>query len=362
MDFTEHASLSADQLVGSVTAYAIFLLDPDGRVASWNPGAEQIKGYRADEILGRHFSLFYTPEDVAEGKPGWALETTRAVGHLEDEGWRVRKDGSRFWANVVIAAVRDAQGVLQGFAKVTRDLTQRRRDEEALAQAHAELERFSYSVSHDLRAPLRAISGYAQALFQDHAAALDSEGQRLLRVIADNAKLGGQLIDGLLSLARLARGPVATARVDVTALARSVVDGLRQLQDGATVEVVFHPLPAAIGDTILLRQVFTNLIGNAFKFTRGRPNPRVEIGARPQAHETAYFVTDNGVGFDMQYANKLFGVFQRLHRADEFEGAGVGLALAQRIVHRHGGRIWADAKPNEGATFWFTLPQRSLAT
>src|SRR5207245_6580152 len=137
MDFTEHASLSADQLVGSVTAYAIFLLDPDGRVASWNPGAEQIKGYRADEILGRHFSVFYTPEDVAEGKPGWALETTRAVGHLEDEGWRVRKDGSRFWANVVIAAVGDAQGVLQGFAKVTRALTQRRRDAEAPAQAPA---------------------------------------------------------------------------------------------------------------------------------------------------------------------------------------------------------------------------------
>ncbi len=362
MDLTDRVSPSIDQLVGSVTSYAIFLLDTDGRVASWNPGAEQIKGYRADEILGRHFSVFYTPEDVAEGKPAWALETTREVGHLEDEGWRVRKDGSRFWANVVIAAVRDTQGVLQGFAKVTRDLTQRRRDDEALAQAHAELERFSYSVSHDLRAPLRAISGYAQAVLEDHAAALDSEGHRLLRVIADNAKLGGQLIDGLLSLSRVARGAVATARVDVTALARSVVDELRQLEDGATVEIELHSLPAAIGDPILLRQVFTNLIGNAFKFTRGRPHRRVEIGARPQAHETAYFVTDNGVGFDMRFANKLFGVFQRLHRADEFEGAGVGLALAQRIVHRHGGRIWADAKLNEGATFWFTLPQRSLAT
>ncbi len=347
-------------LVESVRDCAIFMLDPTGHVKSWNAGAERIKGYRADEILGRHFSVFYTEEDVAEGKPDWALETARQMGHLEDEGWRIRKDGTRFWADVVISAMRDDQGVLRGFAKVTRDLTERRGDEEALAQSHTELDRFSYSVSHDLRAPLRAISGYAQVLLEDHAAALDDEGRRMLRVIADSAKLGGQLIDGLLKFSQLGRRPLSTAPVDLTALARSVIDGLRGGEGVGEAEIVLQPLPAATGDPTLLRQVLANLIGNALKFSRGRAHPRIEIGARPERGEVAYYVRDNGVGFDMRFADKLFGVFQRLHRAEEFEGTGVGLALAHRIIQRHGGRMWAEAKPEEGATFWFTLPTRSV--
>src|SRR6266446_677157 len=311
-------------LTESVQDYAIFMLDTEGRVASWNASAERIKGYSAQEILGQHFSTFYPPEDVAQGKPGWELEIAEREGRHEDEGWRVRKDGTRFWANAVINAMRDAHGGLVGFAKVTRDLTQRRRVEQALAQSNQELERFSYSVSHDLRAPLRAINGFAQALVEGHAARLDEEGKRLLSVIRESAKLGGQLIDALLNFSRVGRQALA-------------------------------PLPPASGDRALLRQVLVNLIGNAFKFSANRAHPKVEIGAEQNGSEVAYYVKDNGVGFDMQYADKLFGVFHRLHRPDEFEGTGVGLALAQRVIQRHGGRIWAEGKVNEGATFRFTL-------
>ena len=342
-------------LVESIQDCAIFMLDPDGRVASWNAAAERIQGYRAHEIMGEHFSTFYPPDDVAQGKPQWALEIAEREGRHEDEGWRVRKDGTRFWANTVISPMRDSQGGLIGYAKVTRDLTQRRRADQALAQTNQELERFSYSVSHDLRAPLRAINGYAQALWEDHAARLDDEGKRLLAVIRDSAKLGGELIDGLLSFSRLGRQALARAPVDVTALAESVVAELRQTKGSAAVEVLLSPLPPVSADAGLLRHVLVNLIDNAFKFSAKRAHPRVEIGAQQNGPEVAYYVKDNGVGFDMQYANKLFGVFQRLHRPEEFEGTGVGLALAQRIVQRHGGRIWAEGKVNEGATFRFTL-------
>jgi len=343
-------------LVESVQDCAIFMLDPEGRVASWNASAERIKGYRAHEILGEHFSTFYPPEDVAQGKPHWALELAEREGRHEDEGWRVRKDGTRFWANAVISPMRDPRGGLIGYAEVTRDLTQRRRSEQALAESNQELERFSYSASHDLRAPLRAINGYAQALFEDHAARLDEEGKRLLTVIRDSAKLGGQLIDALLDFSRVGRQALARAPVDLTALAENVVSELRQTQASVAVEVVLTPLPPTSGDGALLRNVLINLIGNAFKFSANRAHPRVEIGAQNDGTEVVYYVKDNGVGFDMQYANKLFGVFQRLHRPDEFEGTGVGLALAQRIIQRHGGRIWAEGKVNEGATFFFTLP------
>jgi PAS domain S-box-containing protein len=343
-------------LVESIQDYAIFMLDPDGRVASWNAEAERIKGYAAHEIIGLHFSTFYPPEDVAQGKPRWELELAEREGRHEDEGWRVRKDGTRFWANAVISAMRDAHGTLMGFAKVTRDLTQRRQAEQALAQSNQELERFSYSVSHDLRAPLRAINGFAQALVEGHAAQLDEEGKRLLTVIRDSAKLGGQLIDALLNFSRVGRQALARAPVDLTALTEGVVSELRQTQGSVAVDVVLTPLPPASGDAALLRNVLINLIGNAFKFSANRAHPKVEIGAEQNGSEAAYYVKDNGVGFDMQYTNKLFGVFQRLHRPDEFEGTGVGLALAQRIIQRHGGRIWAEGKVNEGATFFFTLP------
>jgi len=349
-------------LVESVQDYAIFMLDPEGHVITWNAGAERIKGYRPEEILGEHFSRFYPPDVAARGDPTAHLAVAVRDGRVEHEGWRVRKDGSQFWANVVVTALRDEEGRLVGFTKVTRDLTERKRAADELARAHAELESFSYSVSHDLRAPLRAISGYAQALLEDHRAGLDAEGQRMLHVVRDSATRMGQLIDGLLSFARLGRQALQRTTLDMSSIARSVVEELRLGEKGPTPEVTIAPLPAANGDATLVRQVFANLIANAFKFSAplpapapARPAAEVHIGSSRDGRETVYFVRDNGVGFDMRYAEKLFSVFQRLHGA-EFAGTGIGLALVHRIVVRHGGRIWAESAPNTGATFSFTLP------
>lgn len=349
--------LSVQLLVEGVTDYAIFMLDPGGHIMNWNAGAARIKGYSAEEVLGRHHSLFYPPDDISAGKPVRLLALAASAGRAEDEGWQVRRDGSRFWADVVLTAIRDTGGALLGFAKVTRDLTERRQAEEELARSNTELESFSYSVSHDLRAPLRAIDGYARMLLEDHAAALSAEGQRLLHVVRDSAQHMGRLIDALLSFSRIGRQPLSVRAIDMTSLARGVLDDLLRSGDDAAPEVTLGPLPAAAGDETLIRQVLANLIGNAFKFSRSRPHPRVEIGARVEGREAVYFVRDNGVGFDPRYAEKLFQVFARLHRADEFEGTGVGLALTQRILHRHGGRIWAESDVDKGATFSFTLPR-----
>jgi signal transduction histidine kinase len=226
-----------------------------------------------------------------------------------------------------------------------------------LKQSNKELESFSYSVSHDLRAPLRAIDGFSQAVLEDYATSLPADGQRLLATIRQNTNRMGRLIDDLLSFSRLGRKELEMVPVDLTALAEAVARELRKAEPERRVEVTVAALPSVQGDYSLLRQVLTNLIGNAFKFTRHRPEARVEIGSRSEGGETAFYVRDNGTGFDVRYAGKLFGVFQRLHRDDEFEGTGVGLALVQRIIHRHGGRVWAEGRVDEGATFSFTLPR-----
>ncbi|HXI32983.1 MAG TPA: PAS domain S-box protein [Gemmatimonadales bacterium] len=344
-------------LVDSIQDYAVFMIDTGGHVVTWNAGAERLKGYRADEVLGRHLAVFYPVEDQA--KAGRMLQTAATAGRASDEGWRVRKDGSRFWAEAILTAIRDRDGRLLGFAKVTRDLTERRRAADELARTNAELETFSYSVSHDLRAPLRAMNGYAQALLEDHAAGLDAEGLRLLVVVRDNAQRLGEMIDALLTFSRLGRQALKVGPLDMTELARSVADELRHGAKDHTPDVRIDPLPAATGDRTLIRQVFANLLGNAFKFTRGRPSPRIEVGARSAGGDMVYLVRDNGAGFDMKYADKLFQVFSRLHHHDEFEGTGVGLALVQRIIQRHSGRIWAEGVLNQGATFYFTLPRES---
>jgi len=224
-----------------------------------------------------------------------------------------------------------------------------------LETSNQELESFSYSISHDLRAPLRVIDGFSLALLEDHGKSLPPEGQDLLTRVRQQAQRMAQLIEDLLEFSRLGRKPLDVASVDLAALARTVVQDLGQANTDRKLDVTVGQLPPAMGDRALLRQVLTNLISNAFKFTRQRPDAQVEIGWRDDNGECVYYVRDNGAGFDMRYASKLFGVFQRLHPAADFEGTGVGLALVQRIIHRHGGRIWGEGQVNEGATFSFTL-------
>lgn len=338
------------------------MLDPDGRVASWNAGAERFKGYRAEEILGQHFSRFYLPEDVSNGKPAAELEAARRDGRVEDEGWRVRKDGTTFWADVVITALRDERGQLRGFGKVTRDLTERRRAEEELRlrnlqleNANKELESFSYSVSHDLRAPLRAIDGFSLALLEDCGAALDEDGKQHLARIRSAASKMSLLIDDMLNLARISRSHMVRDTVNLSRLAQEILQDLRGSDPERKVSVSITPDLLVSGDRNLLRIALQNLLGNAWKFTSSRATAHIEFGREVDGSQAAFFVKDNGAGFDMQYVDKLFGVFQRLHPDGEYPGTGVGLATVQRIIRRHGGSVWAKAEPEQGATFYFVL-------
>ena len=225
-----------------------------------------------------------------------------------------------------------------------------------LEAANQELASFSYSVSHDLRAPLRAMDGYARMLEEDYAAHLDDEGRRLLKVVRDNAGRMGRLIDDLLDFSRLGRQPMARHAVDMGALVREVVDEVRGTQAAA---VELGELPGASGDRALLKQVWLNLVFNAFKYSAKQSAPRIDIGGRVEGADNHYWVRDNGVGFDMRYADKLFGVFQRLHRAEDFPGTGVGLAIVQRVITRHRGRVWAESAPGAGACFHFSLPRET---
>jgi PAS domain S-box-containing protein len=356
-------------LVSCVKDYAIFRLDPNGFVDSWNEGAERIKGYQAEEILGRHFSKFYPPEDLESGKPACELKIAAQKGQFEDEGWRVRKDGSRFWASVIITALRDERGELRGFGKVTRDITERKQVQEELerqrielarsnaelSSANKDLEAFAYSVAHDLRAPLRHVDAFSKMLAEHLGTAVDETAGHYLQTIQTSIRDLGHMIDDLLDLSRVSRKPLNLQVTGLDSLVYEVLKDLKtELQD-RDIEWQIASLPFVECDAALVKQVFVNLLSNAIKFTRKRPHSIIKIDQTNVNGQTATFVRDNGVGFSMKYADKLFGVFQRLHRQEDFEGTGVGLATVQRIVQKHGGRIWAEAELNSGATFYFTL-------
>jgi PAS domain S-box-containing protein len=356
-------------LVGGVQEYAILMLDLEGRITTWNEGAERIKGYRAEEIIGQHFSRFYTPEAAALGKPALELKKAAEQGRFEEEGWRIRKDGSRFWASVVVTPLRDRTGQLRGFAKVTRDITERKRIEEQLERqrselarsnteliaANKELEAFSYSVSHDLRAPLRSIDGFSLALLEDYEEKLDAEGKDNLHRVRAATQRMGVLIDDLLDLSRVTRAGMKVQKVDLSAMGRAVATELKNSQPGRRTEFHIQEGLEAHADSNLMRIALENLLENAWKFTSKRESARIEFGQTNNNGSRVYFIRDDGAGFDSARAGRLFGAFQRFHDKNEFPGTGVGLATVQRIIQRHGGRIWAESVLGKGATFYFTL-------
>jgi PAS domain S-box-containing protein len=363
-------------LIAAVKDYAIISLDADGLVTSWNSGAESLQGYAAEEMMGRHVSRLYRKEDFKRGKLDDELRQAAAAGHLEAEGWRVRKDGSQFWAEVVTSALRDSNGELIGFVKIDRDITARRaaakeiqalnleltQRVEELGSVNRELESFSYSVSHDLRSPLRHVEGFARILKEEHSSKMAPEALIYLDRILIAAARMGQLIDDLLNLAKIGRLELRRERAQIAGLVKQAIAELPAETKGRNIEWWVEPLPELNCDARLLKLIFTNLLSNAVKFTRNQASAVIEVGSRLTDGRPTIFVRDNGVGFDMQYADKLFGVFQRLHRQEDFEGTGVGLATVQRIVRRHGGEIWAESRVNCGTTFFFTLGPRPGAS
>lgn len=373
------ASETQYRLLADHMADVIWILDPATRRFLYvSPSVERLLGYTPEETLAQVMDGLFTAasrELVNRTLPGrvqsYLAGDPNAITRRTEVEQR-RKDGSTVWAEVVTTFFKDESGALR-ILGVSRDISERKQAEAEIRQLNAELEQrviqrtaeleaanqeleaFAYSVSHDLRAPLRAMDGFSRILLEDFAQELSSPAQRYLGLIRENAQQMANLINHLLAFSRLSRQPLNMRHIDPAEVVRQAVEDVRAAREGREVTLVIGTLSPCQADPMLLRQVYVNLLSNALKFTRGRENPTIEVGCQSENGQAVYFVKDNGIGFDMQYAHKLFGVFQRLHRAEDFEGTGVGLAIVQRIIHRHGGRIWVEAEVNRGATFYFTL-------
>ena len=351
-------------------------IDADGRIVAINDTELAWLGYSRDEVIGR-LAITDVLTPASAPKVEEALARLKADGEVRDLEVEVRrKDGSTFPGLINAGAIRDADGRFVATRAALFDLTERKRIESRLEElntslharslelegANRELEAFSYSVSHDLRAPLRHIAYFAGTLQKQLPAELDPKLQRCLTAIATSAASMGQLIDDLLSFARIARAELRRTRVRLDEIVAETRQSLQTETSGRTIAWNVAALPEVVGDPALLRQVFLNLLSNAVKYTRRRSDAQIEIAAESAAPgEVVVRIRDNGAGFDMKYADKLFGVFQRLHGSEEFEGTGVGLANVRRIVERHGGRIWAEAEVDRGATFRVSLPAANTA-
>jgi PAS domain S-box-containing protein len=347
-------------------------VDAEGVYRYVSPSYSRVLGYEAGTLIGQTFFARIHPDDVERVRG--LFTAGAATGHGGEAEYRYRHaDGRYLWFSTLSKPLFDEKGGFIGALRTARDVTMRRRAEEEvrrlneelekrvaartaqLEAANRELEAFSYSVSHDLRAPLRAINGFSRIINDEWGARLPTEVSQHLRTIRESTTQMALLIEGLLSLSRLTRQPLRVTSIPMAELVAEVAAGIDELRGGREIELVVGELPVCSGDPVLLRQVWTNLIANAVKFTRCRSRARIEIGSMMKDGERVFLVRDNGVGFDMRYADRLFGVFQRLHSSEEYEGSGIGLANVQRIVHRHGGRVWAESAPDQGATFFFTV-------
>jgi PAS domain S-box-containing protein len=357
-----------------VEDYLFVRINAAGIILSCNTGARHIYGYSTDELLGKPISEFYSDEEKKNGHPWINMKGAKENGKYESEAWKCKKDGERFYANTVYKAIYNEDRSVTGYTKFTRDITAQKVLEEEnkaltmlledkvqqrtreLEIVNKELEAFSYSVSHDLRAPLRAISGYSTMLKEDYEEKLDSEGNRIIDVIVSNTKMMSQLIDDLLAFSKMARLELVNEAVDMKTIAEKTLAEILQAEV-IQPTVIINDMPPCKGDTSMLKQVWYNLMANAIKYSAKKESPVIEAGKVDDPESNVYYVKDNGAGFDMKYYDKLFGVFQRLHGSDEFEGTGLGLALAKRIISKHEGEIWGEASLNKGATFYFSIPK-----
>ena len=367
-------------LVQQVKDYGIFMLDEKGRIISWNEGAKKLKGYEAEEIIGKYFSIFYPEEDILSDKPNHELKIAREEGKYEEEGWRLRKDGSRFWANVVITAVYNSDGTLIGYSKVTRDLTERKETEHALQQvsdrfrllanelkvandeltyANAELGQFTSIVSHDLQEPIRTIKSFLQLVeLKLKEGELENVHQYINKSI-NAANRMRELIQNLLHYSQLSKADVEMNQVDVNKVITEALQNLKTAIDTSKAQLTIESdIEYVYGDRVQLLQLIQNLLSNALKFA-DKANPRVHIRCVREKDGTVKFsVSDNGIGIASCDIDKVFEIFRRLSTARDYPGTGIGLAICKKIVERHGGKIWPESQPGKGTTFYFTLNQQ----
>jgi PAS domain S-box-containing protein len=343
---------------------AVIVIDENSIIIKWNKKSEVIFGWSAAEVLQRPMHELIMPERYIQahhkGIHHFLHTGEGPVLNKTIEISAVRKNKDEFPIELSISAVKSHGKFL--FIAFIADISQRRKSEaeikhanENLADSVKALESFTYSVSHDLRAPLRAIHGYVNILKNDYSRIIDERGQRMMEAVMSNSKKMGQLIDDLLALSRLERVAIKKVEVDMNELVKAVVADLRVGMADNKTTFVLHPIPPVVGDYNLIVQVYTNLISNAIKYSSLKEKPVIEIGAVKENEKQVYYVKDNGSGFDMQFYNKLFGVFQRLHDDSKFEGNGIGLSIVKQIITRHKGRVWATAALDKGATFFFTF-------
>ena len=354
------------------TPLGVIEWDLDFNVVDWNPAIEKIFGYSKQAAIGRHAS-FIIPNAAKEHVNSLWNDLIKNTGGFHSTNENLTKSGVIIhcrWHNTPLV---DGTGKVIGVTSLVEDITETLKVEEELKEhqekleelvedrtaklktVNKELEAFSYSVSHDLRAPLRAIDGFSLALLEDYGEKLDDEGRDYLHRVRNGAGRMALLIDDLLQLSRISRGRLMRGQVNISKIARDIINNLNEQEPGRKVQFDIATGMRTNGDQHLLVILMDNLLTNAWKYTRKRSSAKVTVGKIVRAGKTIFYVEDNGAGFDMQYAGKLFGAFQRLHSDEEFEGTGIGLATVQRIVHRHGGAVWAEAEVDHGATFYFSL-------
>lgn len=347
--------------VREVTQYAMFTLDPQGMLLTWNAGVREILGYAEEDWLGKHASIVFTDDDNTRDICQAEMDSAVENGFSADIRWHVRKDGTTIFGQGCMTALRDPSGHLLGFAKIFSDETKNKKLQDSLTESNAALEQFAYVASHDLQEPLRTISSYSDLLLRRYRDQLDDEGKRLIDAITAGSRRMSALVQDLLVYARVQTEQDRPASSSLDEVLETALSQLKSSIEECDALVTHDPLPQIPADHGQMVRLFQNLVGNSLKYRKEGIRPEVHIAAREEGQAWIISVKDNGIGFDPSESTRIFAPFTRLHSASEIPGTGVGLAICRRIVEHHGGRIWTEAQAGAGATFYFSLPAEGRA-